>query len=94
MEQVTLIETEKLRPKNQSLVSCTQKIFNSIKARGIINPLLVTEDYQVYIGNQRLAAVCSLGIERVPCVIVRSSDDVKAALSAYCNINFESYGVD
>jgi ParB-like chromosome segregation protein Spo0J len=41
----------------------------SIKTSGIIVPLVVTRDYTVVSGNQRLRAAKELGLEEVPCEV-------------------------
>lgn len=83
MEPIALIKTSKLRPKEPSMTSCSSEVLCSVRSRGIINPLLITSDFQVYIGNQRLAAARQLKIDEVPCRVVYSSENVKEALMEY-----------
>ena len=85
-----LVATSDLEYKNSSLEGrCSEEILESIRNRGIVNPLLIAQVngcYRVYIGNQRLAAARRLGICFVPCVIVASSDDVHHAYSSYYEV--------
>ncbi|MDP9750321.1 ParB/RepB/Spo0J family partition protein [Thermoanaerobacter pentosaceus] len=46
-----------------------QEFVESIKTSGIIVPLIITQDYVVISGNQRLKAAKELGLKEVPCEI-------------------------
>ncbi|HHV75578.1 MAG TPA: ParB N-terminal domain-containing protein [Thermoanaerobacterium sp.] len=51
-----------------------QEFVESIRTSGIIVPLIVTQDYVVISGNQRLKAAKELGLKEVPCE-VRTYED-------------------
>ncbi|WP_051421897.1 ParB/RepB/Spo0J family partition protein [Thermoanaerobacter thermocopriae] len=51
-----------------------QEFVESIKTSGIIVPLIVTQDYVVISGNQRLKAAKELGVKEVPCEVRTYSD--------------------
>jgi len=51
-----------------------QEFVESIKTSGIIVPLIVTQDYVVISGNQRLKAAKEIGLKEVPCE-VRTYED-------------------
>ncbi|ERM91504.1 plasmid partitioning protein ParB [Caldanaerobacter subterraneus subsp. yonseiensis KB-1] len=51
-----------------------QEFVESIKTSGIIVPLIITQDYVVISGNQRLKAAKELGLKEVPCE-VRTYED-------------------
>jgi len=46
-----------------------QEFVESIRTSGIIVPLIVTQDYIVISGNQRLKAAKELGLQEIPCEI-------------------------
>lgn len=51
-----------------------QQFLESIKTSGILTPLIVTEDYTVVSGAQRLKAAKELGLKEVPCIIKKYED--------------------
>ncbi len=93
MQAAELIQTDSLHYKTErhdgEAVApwVPQDMLNSIRSLGIVNPLLISEDWEgelyVYIGNQRLAAARMLGIGQVPCRFVNSQEEVEAALAEY-----------
>ena len=79
-------------PSNQRTSPFYKKVRDSIKNRGIINPLLVIEKeecngqkYMCCIGNNRFLAAHELGIKEVPIKIVTSEvpKDLMAATTDY-----------
>ena len=77
-----------------------QKVRDSIKKRGIINPLLCIETeecegqkYMCCIGNNRYLAAHELGIKEVPIKIVTSEvpNDLRAATNDYIPTEVEGY---
>ena len=66
-----------LNPKNQKQTTLYKNVFESIKEKGLINPLTVVVDgdrYKVCIGNNRYLACKELGIEEVDIVISKSEE--------------------
>jgi len=66
-----------LNPKNQKQTTLYKNVFESIKEKGLINPLTVVVDgdrYKVCIGNNRYLACKELGIEEVNIVISESEE--------------------
>ncbi|UZQ81781.1 ParB/RepB/Spo0J family partition protein [Thermoanaerobacter sp. RKWS2] len=51
-----------------------QYFIESIKTSGILTPLIVTEDYTVVSGAQRLRAAKELGLKEVPCIVKKYED--------------------
>lgn len=51
-----------------------QYFIESIKSSGILTPLIVTEDYTVVSGAQRLRAAKELGLKEVPCIVKKYED--------------------
>ena len=79
-------------PSNQRTSPFYKKVRDSIKNRGIVNPLLVIEKeecngqkYMCCIGNNRYLAALELGIKEVPIKIVTSEvpKDLMAATTDY-----------
>lgn len=50
------------------------EFLESIKTSGILTPLIVTDDYIVVSGSQRLRAAKELGLKEVPCIIKKYED--------------------
>ena len=87
-------------PKTQRESPFYQKVRDSIKKRGIINPLLCIETeecegqkYMCCIGNNRYLAAHELGIKEVPIKIVMSEipTDLMAATEDYIPTEVEGY---
>ena len=77
-----------------------KRVRDSIKKRGMINPLLVIEKeecngqkYMCCIGNNRFLAALELGIKEVPIKIVTSEvpKDLMAATADYIPTEVEGY---
>ncbi|HHY79959.1 MAG TPA: ParB N-terminal domain-containing protein [Thermoanaerobacter sp.] len=72
--QMVDINLLKEHPRNRELFDDIQgerwqEFVESIKTSGIIVPLIITQDYVVISGNQRLKAAKELGLKEVPCEI-------------------------
>ena len=83
-------------PHNQTTTSFYQKVRDSIKKRGIINPLLCIQEgdrYKVCIGNNRYLAALELGIKEVSVKVVTSEvpADLMAATEDYIPTEAEGY---
>ena len=87
-------------PNSQRESPFYQKVRDSIKKRGIINPLLCIETpecegqkYMCCIGNNRYLAAHELGIKEVPIKIVTSEvpKDLIAATADYPPTEIEGY---
>jgi len=62
-------------PHNQKTTPFYQRVRDSIKKRGIVNPLLCIQEgerYKCCIGNNRWLAAHELGIKEVPVKIITS----------------------
>lgn len=87
-------------PWNQRESSFYKKVRDSIKEKGIINPLLCLEveeckgqKYMCCVGNNRYLAAHELGIKEVPIKIVTSEvpKDLMAATEDYIPTEAEGY---
>ena len=82
------------QPWNQRESPFYQKVRDSIKKKGIINPLLCIQEgdrYKCCIGNNRWLAAHELGIKEVPVKIVTSEvpKDLMAATEDYIPTEIE-----
>ena len=87
------LETE---PWNQRESLFYQKVRDSIKKKGIINPLLCIQEggrYKCCIGNNRWLAAHELGLKEVPVKIITSEvpKDLMAATANYIPTEAEGY---
>ena len=84
------------QPWNQRSSPFYKKVRDSIKDKGIINPLLCIQEgdrYKCCIGNNRWLAAHELGIKEVPIKIVTSEvpNDLRAATNDYIPTEVEGY---
>ena len=88
------------QPQNQKTSPFYKKVRDSIKQKGIINPLLCIETeeckgqkYMCCIGNNRYLAAHELGIKEVPIKIVTSQvpEDLMEATKDYIPTEAEGY---
>ena len=88
------------QPENQRTSPFYKKVRDSIKKKGIINPLLCIETeecegqkYMCCIGNNRYLAAHELGIKEVPIKVVTSEvpKDLMAATEDYIPTEAEGY---
>ena len=87
-------------PHNQTTSPFYQKVRDSMKKRGMVNPLLVIEKeecngqkYMCCIGNNRYLAALELGYKEVPVKIVTSEvpQDLMSATEDYIPTEVEGY---
>ena len=75
-------------PNNQKESPFYKKVRDSMKKRGMVNPLLCIQEgerYKICIGNNRYLAALELGIKEVPIKIVTSEvpQDLMSATEDY-----------
>jgi len=83
-------------PHNQKESPFYQKVRDSMKKRGMVNPLLCIQEgerYKCCIGNNRYLAALELGIKEVPIKIITSEvpKDLMAATDDYIPTEVEGY---
>src|SRR5882724_8276496 len=83
--QIQYVSPDRLRPYPGNARTHSRKqiklIADSIKRFGFVNPILVTDDFEVIAGHGRLQAAKLLGMQLVPIVAVSSlSEADKKAL--------------
>ena len=77
-EQIVYIKVKDLRnnPKNpRKNDGAIDSVAKSIKKYGFRNPLIVDENNVVWCGNTRLKASRKLGLEEVPCIVVKDLNE-------------------
>jgi len=84
------------KPENQRSSPFYQKVKDSMKKKGMINPLLCIQEGERYIcciGNNRWLAAHELGIKEVPIKIITSEvpKDLMAATEDYIPTEAEGY---
>ena len=82
-------------PSGQKESPFYQKVRDSIKKRGMVNPLLCIQEgerYKICVGNNRYLAAHELGIKEVPIKIVMSetAKDLRSATQDYIPTEVES----
>src|SRR6056297_555334 len=97
-EAVFLIETEKIKPNPHQPRKDFDKegleaLAASIEAHGVLQPLVVTRieeekdvEYQLVAGERRLMASKMVGLEQVPVIIRKPTDQQKLELSLIENV--------
>lgn len=86
---VRLIPTRQIEMADLSSAAGLAGLASSIKAYGILQPLLVrrrTGRYQLIAGCKRLAAAVSVGLTEVPCVVHDVDETTAAALADADNL--------
>lgn len=76
LRAVHALHPNPLNPRGELDPSGLNELADSIRAQGILQPLLVTPDGIVVAGHRRLAAACLAGIDAVP-VIVRQLNELQ-----------------
>ena len=84
------------QPENQRTSPFYQKVRDSMKKRGMVNPLLCIQEgerYKCCIGNNRYLAALELGSKEVPVKIVTSEvpQDLMSATEDYIPTEVEGY---
>jgi len=83
-------------PHNQTTTSFYKRVRDSMKEKGMINPLLCIQEgdrYKCCIGNNRYLAALELGIKEVPIKIITSEvpKDLMNATKDYIPTEAEGY---
>ena len=85
MQQNTIdVRRLKPHPLNETIYGdrADADLIASVKARGVLNPILITSQYLIVSGHRRWGAAIATGLEVVPVVVFGSDDplDVEEAL--------------
>ena len=95
MDNIVLISVAKLKahPQNpRKDLGDLEELTESIKAKGILQPLTVVEDelsYKVIIGHRRLGAAIRARLKEVPCVVRSLTEDEQLQIMLMENMQRE-----
>lgn len=92
---VQLIPISQLSPRPQTTSKDLDALVRSIRAHGVLQPLLVRRDrtgYHVIAGARRLGAAITAGLAEVPCIIHHVDEAGAAALEAAERVRGERAG--
>jgi ParB family chromosome partitioning protein len=90
---IDLIRPNRFQPREAFSEEDLQELADSIKAQGVLQPLLVRKDdagYELIAGERRLRASKRTGLTQVPVVIKRVTDDKLLEMSLVENIQREN----
>jgi hypothetical protein len=93
---VQLIPITQLAPRPQSASNDLDPLVRSIRAHGILQPLLVRRDrtgYHMIAGSKRLSAASTAGLTEVPCIVYHVDEAGATALEAAEKVRGERTGV-
>ncbi len=70
-----------------------QSLLDDIKEKGILSPIIITEDNIIVSGHRRWVIAKELGLEKVPCDVVHfeSDQDVELALISFNKTRVKTY---
>lgn len=89
---ISQIRTNKYQPRVEFNQDRLNDLVNSIKEKGVVQPLLVRktpDGYELIAGERRLRAVKTLGIEKIPAILKNVADVDMLELSLIENIQRE-----
>lgn len=88
------LQVGKYQPRRDMATQALDELANSIKAQGIIQPLVVRETghqkYEIIAGERRWRAAKIVGLQQVPCLIKNVEDDAAIAIALIENIQREN----
>ncbi|MBD3167783.1 ParB/RepB/Spo0J family partition protein [bacterium] len=76
--EIALIQTRPDQPRTRFAPEPLEELIQSVKAQGVLQPLLVTpreDKYLLVAGERRLRAARAAGLVKVPCRIIEGLDD-------------------
>ena len=82
MVDITCLEEFKHNARNIFDLDAQAELVDSVRAMGIITPLLVTKHgplYRLIAGARRLRAAKTVGLQAVPCVVMTADEEDKLA---------------
>ena len=83
------IQTDPHQPRQRFREEALEELSNSVREKGILQPLVVRpdgQDYMLIAGERRLRAAMAAGLERVPVVIKDVDDDEVLGLALVENL--------
>ena len=92
MMKVTQLAPGKYQPRSQMDSESLQELADSIKAQGLMQPILVREiavGYEIIAGERRWRAAQLAGLSEIPVLVREVADDAVAAMALIENIQRE-----
>jgi len=90
---VDRLKPGKYQPRKDMSAQALEELANSIKAQGIIQPIVVREIdddfYEIIAGERRWRAAQQVRLETIPCIIKNVPDDAAVAIALIENIQRE-----
>ncbi len=92
--EVNFLQPGKYQPRRDMSSEALDELANSIRAQGIIQPLVIRETghqkYEIIAGERRWRAAKLVGLEYVPCLIKNVEDNAAIAIALIENIQREN----
>jgi len=92
--KVNQLQPGKYQPRRDMSNDALEELANSIKAQGILQPIVVRETghqkYEIIAGERRWRAAKLVGLENVPCLIKNVEDNAAIAIALIENIQREN----
>ena len=92
--KVNQLKPGKYQPRRDMSSDALEELANSIKAQGILQPIVVREtghqNYEIIAGERRWRAAKLVGLESVPCLIKNVEDNAAIAIALIENIQREN----
>ncbi|WP_372882545.1 ParB/RepB/Spo0J family partition protein [Psychromonas sp.] len=91
---VKSLQAGKYQPRREMDNNALEELANSIRAQGIIQPIVVRETghqkYEIIAGERRWRAAKLVGLEEIPCLIKNVEDNAAIAIALIENIQREN----
>tara|TARA_R110001583_G_scaffold187721_1_gene349194 strand:+ start:4569 stop:5471 length:903 start_codon:yes stop_codon:yes gene_type:complete len=91
---INQLQPGKYQPRRDMSEQALDELANSIRAQGIIQPIVVRETghqkYEIIAGERRWRAAKLVGLENVPCIIKNVKDNAAIAIALIENIQREN----
>lgn len=91
---VNSLQAGKYQPRREMDNNALEELANSIRAQGIIQPIVVRETghqkYEIIAGERRWRAAKLVGLENIPCLIKNVEDNAAIAIALIENIQREN----
>ena len=88
------LQVGKYQPRRDMASDALEELANSIRAQGIIQPLVVRETghhkFEIVAGERRWRAAKIIGLETIPCLVKNIEDDAAIAIALIENIQREN----
>lgn len=91
---IDYMQVGKYQPRRDMCSDALEELANSIRAQGIIQPLIVREinnqNYEIVAGERRWRAAKMIGLDNIPCIIKKIEDEDAISIALIENIQREN----